>query len=245
VRQDHIDVFVQPIVNLPQRKLRMYEVYARLRAHAGSYIPAGRYLELALKESLVPAIDNLLLLRCLQILRDRRDDDFAMPYILNISSTTLHDTGFMNDLVVFLSQYRSLANRLIFELPLQEIEDAEKILIEIIDGLSKLGCRFSVDQIRKRRIDINMLRARHIRFIKLDAEWLLREAAQEGGQARITKLKKMLDRAGLDLIVEKIEKEKELRNLLDFGIDYGQGFYFGKPDLHAVYRSKERRESVA
>lgn len=245
VRHDHLDVFVQPIVSLPQRKLRMYEVYARLRAHAGSYIPAGRYLELALKESLVPAIDNLLLLRCLQILRDRRDEDTAMPYILNISSTTLHDTGFMNDLVSFLAQYRRLASRLIFEMPLQEVEDAGKILIEVLDGLSKLGCRFSVDQIRKRRIDINMLRGRHIRFIKLDASWLLREATQEGGQARVMKLKKQLDRAGLDLIVEKIEKEPELRNLLDFGIDYGQGFYFGKPDLHAVYRSKERREAVA
>lgn len=245
VHHDHLDVFVQPIVSLPQRKLRMYEVYARLRAHAGSYIPAARYLELALKESLVPAIDNLLLLRCLQILRDRRDEDAAMPYILNISSTTLHDTGFMNDLVTFLAQYRRLASRLIFEMPLQEVEDAGKTLIEVLDGLSKLGCRFSVDQIRKRRIDINMLRGRHIRFIKLDAGWLLREAAQEGGQARVMKLKKQLDRAGLDLIVEKIEKEPELRELLDYGIDYGQGFYFGKPDLHAVYRSKERREAVA
>jgi cyclic-di-GMP phosphodiesterase TipF (flagellum assembly factor) len=245
VRHDHLDVFVQPIVSLPQRKLRMYEVYARLRAHAGSYIPAARYLEMAQREQLVPAIDNLLLLRCLQILRDRRDDDVAMPYILNISSLTLHDTGFMNDLVGFLAQYRSLASRLIFEMPLSEIEVAGKTLIEVLDGLSQLGCRFSVDQVRKRRIDISQLRGRHIRFIKLDAGWLLREAAQEGGQARLHKMKKQLDRAGLDLIVEKIEKEPELRNLLEYGIDYGQGYYFGKPDLHAVYRSKERRDAVA
>ena len=139
VRHDHLDVFAQPIVSLPQRKLRMYEVFARLRAHAGSYIPAARYLELAHKEELVPAIDNLLLLRCLKILRDRRNDDKAMPYILNIASATLHDTGFMNDLVTFLAQHRVLASRLIFELPLQDVEDAGKTLIEVLDGLSQLG----------------------------------------------------------------------------------------------------------
>lgn len=245
VRHDHLDIFAQPIVSLPQRKLRMYEVFARLRAHAGSYIPAARYLELAHKEELVPAIDNLLLLRCLQILRDRRNDDNAMPYILNIASATLHDTGFMNDLVTFLAQHRVLASRLIFELPLQDVEDAGKTLIEVLDGLSQLGCRFSVDQVRKRRIDINMLRGRHIRFLKLDAGWLLREAAQDGGPARVHKLKRQMDKSGIDLIVEKIEREPELRELLEYGIDFGQGFFFGKPDLHAAYHSRERRQAVA
>ncbi|HEY8190514.1 MAG TPA: EAL domain-containing protein [Micavibrio sp.] len=244
VRHDHLDVFVQPIVSLPQRKLRMYEVFARLRASAGAYIPAARYLELARKEKLASAIDSLLLLHCLQILRDRRDDGEARTYALNITSGTLHDTGFMNDLVTFLARYRRLAARLIFELPLQDVENADKILIELLDGLSQLGCRFSVDQVRKRRIDINLLRGRHIRFLKLDAKWLLREAAQEGGQARVMKLKKQMDRSGLDLVVEKIEKESELRELLEYGIDYGQGYFFGKPDLHAVYRSRERRDAA-
>lgn len=242
VRNDHLDVFVQPVVSLPQRKLRMYEVFARLRASAGTYIPASRYLELAHKEELVSAIDNLLLLRCLQILRDRRDDASDMPYVLNISSSTLHDTGFMNDLVTFLAQYRKLSPRLIFEMPLQDIESASKTLIELLDGLSQLGCRFSADQVRKRRIDINMLKSRHIRFLKLDAGWLLREAQQDGGVARVQKLKNQMDRSGLDLIVEKIEREGELRELLEYGIDYGQGYLFGKPDLHSVYKSRERAE---
>ena len=245
VRHDKLDVFVQPVVSLPQRKMRMYEVFARLRANAGTYIPAARYLEIAQRESMVTAIDNLLLLRCLQILRDRRNDEMDIPYILNITSATFHDTGFMNDLVSFLAQYRNLAMRIIFELPLEDIENANIVLNDVLDGLSQLGCRFSVDQVRKRKIDINMLKSRHVRFLKIDAGWLLREAQQEGGQSRVLRLKKQMDKSGLDLIVEKIERENELRELLDYGIDYGQGYLFGKPDLHAVYYSRERREAYA
>lgn len=244
VRNDHLDVFVQPIVSLPQRKLRMYEVFARLRANAGAYIPASRYLELAEKESLVSVIDNLLLLRCLQILRDRRNDPSDIPYVLNITSNTLNDTGFMNDLVTFLAQYRPLAARLIFEMPFQDIEAASSTLLEMLDGLSQLGCRFSVDQVRKRRIDINMLKSRHVRFLKLDAGWLLREAKQPDGASKVRKLKTQLDRSGLDLIVEKIEKDAELRELLEYGIDFGQGYLFGKPDLHSVYKSMEKNYGV-
>lgn len=242
VRNDHLDVFAQPIVGLPQRKLRMYEVFARLRASAGAYIPASRYLELAQKEELVSAIDNLLLLRCLQILRDRRDETETIPYILNITSATLNDTGFMNDLVTFLAQYRALASRLIFELPLQDIESANAVLLSLLDGISQLGCRFSVDQVRKRRIDIGMLKKRHVSFIKLDAGWLLREARQDSGIARLQRLKKQIDQSGIDLIVEKIERDGDLRELLEYGIDYGQGYLFGKPDLHSVYKSRERPE---
>lgn len=243
VRHDHLDVFAQPIVSLPQRKMRMYEVFARLRANAGAYIPAGRYLQVAERESLVPAIDNLLLLRCLQILRDRRDEPMDVPYILNITTGTLNDTGFMNDLITFLAQNRRLAGRLIFELPLEDVEAASKTLKELLDGLSRLGCRFSVDQVRKRRIDINMLKSHHVRFLKLDAAWLLREAKQDGGPARIIKLKKQMDKSGLDLIAEKVERDAQLRELLDYGIDYAQGYLFGKPDLHAVYHAREKRET--
>lgn len=245
VRHDHLDVFAQPVVSLPQRKLRMYEIFARLRANAGTYIPAARYLELAQKESLLPAIDNLLLLRGLQILRDRRDDAAEVPYILNITGATLSDTGFMNDLVAFLAQHRRLAGQLVFELPLEDAESPSKTLDALLDGISRLGCRFSVDQVRKRRIDVARLRARNIRFLKLDAAWLLREAAQNGGAARIIRLKKQLDSSGIDLIVEKIENDRQLTELLDFGIDFGQGFLFGKPDLHAVYHDRERRQAVA
>jgi cyclic-di-GMP phosphodiesterase TipF (flagellum assembly factor) len=117
------------------------------------------------------------------------------------------------------------------------------MVIDMLDGLSQLGCRFSVDQVRKRRIDINMLKSRHIRYLKLDAGWLLREAQQIEGPSRVRKLKTQLDRAGLDLIVEKIEKDSELRELLEYGIDFGQGFLFGKPDLHSVYKSLEKSAS--
>ena len=42
-------------------------------------------------------------------------------------------------------------------------------------------------------------------------------------------MKRRLDRAGIDLIVEKIETEQMLLELLDYNIDFGQGYLFGEP----------------
>ena len=52
------------------------------------------------------------------------------------------------------------------------------------------------------------------------------------------RLKKHLDAFGIDMIVEKIEGEDMLRELLDFNIDYGQGYLFGKPDHSAAFHKK-------
>src|SRR5690606_28050968 len=115
------------------------------------------------QEELVPSIDNLLLLRCLQMLRDRRGNAQDTAYMLNISGNTLNDRGFMNDLVSFLSQNHKMAARLIFELPQKELDERGDAIAPVLEGLSKLGCRFSMDTIRNRRIDINMLKSRNIR----------------------------------------------------------------------------------
>ncbi|QQG35914.1 MAG: EAL domain-containing protein [Micavibrio aeruginosavorus] len=240
VQEDRVDVFVQPVVSLPQRKPRMYEVFGRIRAMQGTYLPATHYMAMAQKEQLMPAIENLLLLRCLQILRDSHDRDSQTPYILNISTETLNDTGFMGDLVTFLSQNRAMANRLIFELPQAQIDSMPAQQSSILDGLSRLGVRFSMDRVSSGKFDVPLLKSRHIRFIKLDAAWLTRENASDGGHTRISRLKTQLDGAGIDLIMEKVENEKTLRELLDFGIDYGQGWHFGKPDLYGARKTSRK-----
>jgi len=232
-RNDNIDLFMQPVVGLPQRKPRMHEIYARIRAGAGAYIPAERYLDMAQRERVLPTIDNMLLLRCLKMLRDRGGD---VPYVINISGATLGDRGFMNDLVAWLAQNHKMANKLIFELSQKDLTTQDAAIGPVMDGLSKLGCRFSMDRVRNRTIDIGFLKSRNIRFIKMDAGWLIKESRSKTGYARIARLKKQLDAAGIDLVAERIESEAVLRELLDFHIDYGQGYLFGKPDHHAAYR---------
>lgn len=244
IRADQIDLFTQPVVSLPQRKTRIVEIFARIRAGAEGHLSADHYMPVAVQENLVAAIDNLLLLRSLQMLRETQDDGEALPCALNIGAATLHDAGFMNDLVAFLAQDRKLAARLIFELAqddIADIDNAHTPIAPVLAGLSQLGCRFSMDRVHRRDLGIRRLKALHIRFLKLDAQWLVREGRSAGGLTRLTQMKKQLDSAGIDLIVEKIENETDLRELLDIGVDYGQGFLFAKPEPVGAHPLSTRR----
>lgn len=232
VRQDRIDLFLQPIVALPQRKIRFYEMFSRIRIRPDVYLPAERYIELALEQDLVPVIDNLLLLRGLQMLRDTEEENFNRAFFCNITSLTLNDPKFMGDLVEFISQNRTLAPRLVFELAQGDLATMNRDTLPVLDGLSHIGCRFSMDQVRSLSFDFAHLDARYIRFIKVDAKTILQELRELGGLSRMKRLKSEMDAHGIDLIVEKVEQERQLVELLDVEIDYGQGFLFGKPALY-------------
>lgn len=234
VNEDRVDIFLQPIVNLPQRKLRFYEMLSRVRFEGNDYIPARRYIELAMQENLLPAIDNLLLLRALQLIRDIDPAGGGeRGYFCNISPLTLADAKFMGDLVEFISQNRHLAPRLIFELSQKDIMDPDLLtpeIDEVLNGLARLGCRFSMDGIDQLPIDVRFLHAKHIRYVKIDAPVLLKNMSEQGGFSRIRRMKDDFDRNGIDLIATHIEAENELVELLDIEIDYGQGYLFGEPE---------------
>lgn len=228
VKQDRIDLFMQPIVNLPQRKMRFFEMFSRIRIKPQVYLAAERYIEVAIRQDLAPSIDNLLLLRSLQMIRDTGDDGHA--YFCNITTLTLNDPKFMGDLVEFIAQNRDLAPRLVFELGQRDLASISADALPVLGGLSSLGCRFSMDLVKSISFDYAQLEARRIRFIKVEAGLLLKELKDSGGLRRLKRMKSELDGNGIDMIVEKIESEKQLIELLDLDIDYGQGFLFGKPE---------------
>lgn len=231
LEKDRIDLFLQPIVGLPQRKLRFYETFSRIRIMSDVYLPAIRYIEVALRQDLMPVIDNLLLLRGLQVIRNTAEGDYSRAFFFNITSLTLNDPKFMADLVEFIAQNRTLAPQLIFELGQKDLATMGADVLPIFDGLSKLGCRFSMDQVRSLSFDFAHLDSRHIRFIKVEASLLMSELQEMNGLQRLKRLKAELDRKGIDLIVEKIETDRQVAELLDVEVDYGQGYLFGKPLL--------------
>lgn len=232
VRQDRIDLFVQSVVNLPQRKLRFYETFSRIRILPDVYLPASRYVEVAMKKNLLPVIDNLLLLRGLQAIQKAAASDYNHSFFFNITSLTLNDPKFMGDLVEFIAQNRALAPQLIFEMAQDDLATLNEEMLPTMDGLAGLGCRFSMDRVKSLSFNLNTLEARRIRFIKVEARILLSALREAGGLARLKRMKGEFDRHGIDLIVEKVETERQLLELLDIEVDYGQGFLFSKPHLY-------------
>lgn len=225
LRDDRVDLVLQPIVSLPQRKRRFYECFSRLRTSDGAMILPEQYVSLAERAGLITAIDNMLLFRCVQLVRKVHRKKENVDFFCNISPHTLADADFFGDFVEFLESNEELAPHLVFEFSQADFARWSDAGAAMLDRLAYLGCRFSLDRIVDLSLDPRALAERQIRFVKIEVDRLLSGGQLEHGLLRA------LRRHRIDLIVEKIEDEDRLIELLEYEIDYGQGYLFGAPRL--------------
>ncbi|HIF11159.1 MAG TPA: EAL domain-containing protein [Sneathiellales bacterium] len=226
LEQNRVDLYLQPVVSLPQRKIRFYEAFSRIRDEIGGVIVPEQFLPSAEEAGLVPALDNLLLFRCVQLVRDFKKHRADFGIFLNISSHTLHDQDFFPQFIDFMSHNQELADYLIFEFVEQDAADYSPDVRRNLDELASLGFQFSMDKVSSLNLDVPGLAARHFKFVKVDAEILL---AGGGSANDAGTLKQLMGRYGVDLVAAKVETEAALGDLLDFDVDYGQGYLFGEP----------------
>jgi cyclic-di-GMP phosphodiesterase TipF (flagellum assembly factor) len=229
LKTDRIDLFLQPVVSLPQRKRRFYECYSRIRGEDGSMITPEQYLAIAAREGLLGAIDNMLLFRCVQLVRKTRLRHREVGFFCNISPNNLSDQSFFTEFVEFMAQNAELAPHLFFEFAQSDVARFDRAVLRQLAFLASHGFRFSLDRVSDLRFDLRELRERGFAFIKIEAGFLLRSVGGESPVLDLRRLKDALDRTGIDLVVEKVESDQQLIELLDYRIDYAQGFLFGEP----------------
>ena len=231
LRQNRVDLYLQPIVSLPQRKHRYFECFSAVRNAQGAVITPDRYIEIAKKSGLIKAIDNMLLFRCIQLVKKIQKHDYATSFFCNVSPTTRADREFFQEFREFLERNEEMAPNIVFEFSQADIAAHPEEVIEDVQRLSEVGYRFCMDQIVDLDFDAEALAELGFHFVKVEARTLLPEESigEDALSEHVIGLKRRLDSAGIDLIVEKIETEQMLLELLDYNIDFGQGYLFGEP----------------
>jgi cyclic-di-GMP phosphodiesterase TipF (flagellum assembly factor) len=229
VDSSRIDLYLQPIVTLPQRKVRFYEAVSRLRTEDGDIIPAADFIKDAEAAGLMPKIDNLLLFRSVQVMRRLQLKNREVGLFCNISVLSLSDSFYFQQFVEFMDANRALAPNLIFEFSQAAVRNFGPIENEALSALAERGFRFSMDNVTDLRIDPQDLRERSFRFLKAPAKLLLNRTPAVPSDIHAADLADLLARGGIDLIAEKIEGESMVVDLLDFDVRFGQGFLFSPP----------------
>ncbi|MEZ5891951.1 MAG: EAL domain-containing protein [Parvularculaceae bacterium] len=236
IENDRIDLYLQPIVSLPQRKLRCFEAFSRLRKADGGVLSPEEYLNAAERANRIGLIDNMILLRAVQALRQLGPMSAQYRMFCNISPATIFDQDFFVRFTDYLDANADLAHQLVFEFTYPAVEMMHDRVKKNLQAVAGRGFAFSVDHIRRFDLNWAALSAKNFRFVKAPSALLLAEAAKgDEGRARIKAFKDALRENAIDLIVEKVELETQMPEILALGIDYGQGALFGPPRMANAY----------
>jgi cyclic-di-GMP phosphodiesterase TipF (flagellum assembly factor) len=231
IEGSRIDLYLQPIVTLPERKLRYYEGYTRIKTAADDLVLPGAYVPVAEDAGIVPLIDNVLLVKSVQVLRRLKPQSKVKGIFCNISMKSLLDPDFFPELVEFMEENSGLSGSLVFEISQKAMDGLTRGELAALDTLGALGYGFSLDHVGDLDVDFASLRERHFRFVKIAATIFLDDMEARGAALPAAEMKAYIEDFDLKLIVEKVEKESAVARLLDYGVELVQGHLFGEPKL--------------
>jgi cyclic-di-GMP phosphodiesterase TipF (flagellum assembly factor) len=229
VDADRIEILLQPIVTLPQRKPRFYEAMTRLRTEEGEIVHPSDYIPIAEARGYIATLDEQILLKSVRLLRRLTARSTEVGVFLNLSGISLGHGDFVGDFVQVLEKNRDLCDLLVFEFPQSAVRAMGAIEHQSLAALRDLGFRFSLDRVSDLKISFQNLAECGFRYVKIDAERLVRRPEELATDIHPADLADYFQRFGMDLIASRIEREAEVVDVLDFGIRFGQGFLFSPP----------------
>ena len=228
VDENRVDIYLQPLVTLPQRKVRYYEAVTRLRDDKDQMLAAEDFIGVAETAGLIGRIDHMVMLRCVQVLRRLMVRNKEVGVFCNVAASTLSSTAMFSQCLDFLDANRALASSLVLEFKQATLRNLGPAETEHLAALAQRGYRFSIDHVTDLRFEPRELADRGVRFIKVPAALLL-DPRQSAADIHPSDLSDLLGRFGIDLIAEKIEGERAVVDLLDYDVRFGQGFLFAPP----------------
>jgi cyclic-di-GMP phosphodiesterase TipF (flagellum assembly factor) len=229
VEENRIDIFLQPMVTLPQRKVRFYEAVTRLRDDKDQLLAADDFIAIAEAGGLIGRIDHMVMLKCVQVLRRLMVRNKDVGVFCNVAAATLGNPTTFAQCLDFLEANRALAASFVLEFKQATFRNLGPTETEHLAALAQRGFRFSIDHVTDLRIEPRELADRGVRFIKVPAALLLDQRQSSASDIHPSDLSDLLGRFGIDLIAERIEGERAVVDLLDFDVRFGQGFLFAPP----------------
>lgn len=228
--EGRLEVHLQPIVSLPQRRTCGYEALARLRLDENTLLLPHEFIETVETRGFGPTLDALVLTRALAIARHLGSKDGGIFVSCNFSSATWRSSRALATLTRILDKYREHTGHLVIEMPQAIFRELDPTSLGLLGAMSANGVRFALDQLVDLRLDPRALFDRGIRYVKAPAALL--QAHLEGRiQSDIDAgdLAVLLARVSVTLVAEQVEDNPAAADMIELGATMGQGLAFSPP----------------
>lgn len=217
-------LYYQPILKINNKEIEYYEALLRLKS-GDRIIAPGEFIQIAEEFGLMPQIDRWVAGKVIATLKQQPDIKFFM----NLSATSLADESLLKYIEESIIDSGVEFSRIGFEITeTAAITDLEHTG-RWISRLKIKGCRFALDDFGSGFNSFAYLKHLPVNQLKLDGSFIKTLDSDPAQRAFVTAMQQLAQALGVETIAEFVENENVFRELKQIGVNYGQGFYLGKP----------------
>lgn len=221
----------QPIVNTRTRAVESYEVLIRMLDEKNALVMPAGFLPPAERFGLMADIDKWVIAHAIDTLMWQRRELPKLCYSINLSGQTLSDPSICDLIQAKIAATGLDPAALTFEVTetvaISDMTVAEAFLAR----LKSLGCRTALDDFGSGMSSFAYLRDLPVDTIKIDGRFVKNLDTSPVDQAMVRAMCEIARALGKQTVAEFVENEESFRLLAEFGVDYGQGYHLGRPDV--------------
>jgi len=212
---------LQPIMRLSDAKPIGFEYLCR--STISSIESPEEFLRVSLESNLSIVIDR-------QCLETSIDASHRLPTGLrrhvNVMPATILDMGVADFVAQFPEGRRGLY---CIEISQNQIVGDPSYLEDVVDKLKEAGFFTTIEDVSFGQTSLESLVLLEPDFIKLDQAYLRGLANDRARLRSLTRLLKLAEALGTEVIAEGVESPTDVGALQAAGVKYGQGFFWGHP----------------
>ncbi len=231
LEQDRFLLHCQPIVDLRSGETSQYELLLRMRdGESGELAMPGAFLSTAERFGLIQPIDRWVVREAIALVDRQRGAGRDVLVEVNLSGKSMEDPELPQLVEAELEATGIDPSLLIFEVTeTMAIANLDKAR-ELAEGLTRLGCRFALDDFGVGFASFYYLKHLPISYLKIDGDFIRDLPRSRTDQLVVRALVEISRGLGIRTVGECVENAETLELIREYGVDYAQGWETGRPD---------------
>ncbi len=213
-----------PILQLTDEKPIGYEILSR--GPKGAFEMPDDLFRVSVEYNLLTIVDLRCLKTCLNATTEERYDQ-KLRFHVNLFPSTIIDTPI--DRLMTLFPENTDKTQYCVEISEQQFIGDPTYLRDHVNQLKNHGVLVAIDDVGFGRSSLESLIILEPDIVKIDRKYVSGIAQEPTKERLLRRLVKVVNALGSELIAEGIECREELDLLIDMGVVYGQGWFWGKP----------------
>jgi EAL domain-containing protein (putative c-di-GMP-specific phosphodiesterase class I) len=227
IKSGQICMAFQPIICAKTGDISHHEALLRVRGANGQLTSAGPLIPVAERMGLIDIIDELVLQMMVQELLD--DGDLNVSF--NVSNLTANSPAWLAMFEKIASKHPEIITRMMIEITETAVHLDLNKTAYFIASLQAQGAKVALDDFGSGYTSFRQLKSLSLDMIKIDGMFVQGLTTNNDNKLFVKTMLDFTHGFGLETVAECIEDGETAKMLMQLGIDYMQGYYFGYPEI--------------
>eukprot|EP01037_Dinobryon_pediforme_P007382 gene7382-7448_t len=235
IAENRVRLAIQPIMDAQTGKVAFSEALIRILRRDGSLIQPDTFLPTAERIGLIKILDQ----RVLELTVEHLFQNPDMRIAFNVSSATAHDPEWPLRLKEALALRPELAKQLIVEITETFAVGNLDTTRRVIEDMKNIGVSVAMDDFGSGHTSFRGLRHLNFDLIKIDGAFVQNLCTSADDRIFVRALVDLARHIGVPIVAEWVENAQTAALLSEWGVQYLQGFHFGRPVCVANTQERE------